>query len=52
MLRAPSSLVDGILWPEFREIKLVLDEYLNEVTERFIREEVYGNDREPQERTG
>jgi len=52
MLRARPSLVDSVLWPEFREIKLVLDEYLNEATERIIREEVYGNDREPQERTG
>ena len=52
MLRAPASLVNGVLWPEFREIKQVLDEYLNEATERIIREEVFGNDREPQERTG
>jgi hypothetical protein len=50
MVRAPASLVEGVLWPEFREIKLLLDEFLNEATERFIREEVYGNDVEPQER--
>jgi hypothetical protein len=52
MLRAPASLVEGVLWPEFREIKLLLDEYLNEATERIIREEVYGNVKEPQERNG
>ena len=52
MLRTPASLVNGVLWPEFGEIKLVLDEYLNEATERIIREEVSGNDNEPQERTG
>jgi len=52
MLRAPTSLVEGVLWPEFREIKVLLDEYLNEATERIIREEVYGNVREPEERNG
>jgi hypothetical protein len=52
MLRVPQSFVDRVLWPEFREIKAALDEYLNEATERIIREEVYQNAREPQERAG
>ena len=52
MVRIPRSFVDGVLWPEFREIKKVLDEYLNEATERIIREEVFQNAREPQERAG
>jgi len=42
----------SLLWPEFREIKLVLDEYLNEAAARIIREEVYGSDKEPQGRSG
>ena len=42
----------AVLWPEFLEIKQVLDEYLNQATERIIREEVFQNAREPQERTG
>ena len=50
MLRVPPSFVDRVLWPEFLEIKEALDEYLNEATERIIREEVYQNAREPQER--
>lgn len=52
MVRIPRSFVDGVLWPEFLEIKKVLDEYLNEATERIIREEVFQNGREPQERAG
>ena len=52
MVRVPRSFIDGVLWPEFLEIKQVLDEYLNEATERIIREEVYQNAGEPQERTG
>jgi hypothetical protein len=52
MVRLPRSFIDGVLWPEFLEIKQVLDEYLNEATERIIREEVYQNAGEPQERTG
>ena len=50
MLRVPSSFVDRVLWPEYLEIKRALDDYLNEATERIVREEVYGNVREPQER--
>lgn len=50
MLRVPRSFIDRVLWPEFLEIKEALDEYLNEATERIIREEVYQNAAEPQER--
>lgn len=52
MLRVPKAFIDGVLWPEFLEIKQALDEYLNEATERIIREEVYQNTKEPQERAG
>jgi hypothetical protein len=52
MLRVPRSFIDGVLWPEFLEIKKALDEYLNEATERIIREDVYQNTKEPQERAG
>ena len=50
MVRVPRTFIDGVLWPEFLEIKKALDEYLNEATERIIREEVFQNGREPQER--
>ena len=47
VLRAPESFIKNTLWPEFLEIKSALDEYLNEATERIIREEVFGNADEP-----
>ena len=52
MVRAPRSFIDRTLWPEYQEIKGALDEYLNEATERIIREEVYGDAREAHERHG
>jgi hypothetical protein len=52
VLRAPRSFIDNTLWPEFLQIKTALDEYLNEATERIIREEVFGNSAEAEERTG
>jgi hypothetical protein len=50
MVRVPRSFVDKTLWPEYLEIKEALDEYLNEATERIIREEVYRDTREAPER--
>jgi hypothetical protein len=50
VLRAPRSFLNNILWPEFLEIKEALDEYLNEATERIIREEVFGDSGEAEER--
>lgn len=52
MLRAPKSFIDYTLWPEFLQIEKALHEYLNEATERIIREEVFGNSEEAEERTG
>jgi hypothetical protein len=46
MVRAPRSFIDRTLWPEYQEIKHALDEYLNQATERIIREEVFGDARE------
>jgi hypothetical protein len=50
VLRAPASFIQNILWPEFVEIKNALDEYLNEATERIIREEVFRVSDEAEER--
>jgi hypothetical protein len=50
MVRAPRSFVDRTLWPEFIEIRQALDEYLNEATERIIREEVFRDAGEAAER--
>ena len=52
MLRAPRSFLDGTLWPEYLQLKAALDNYLNEATERIIRDEVSGDDEEAQERGG
>jgi hypothetical protein len=52
LVRAPKSFVNKTLWPEYLELRDALHEYLNEATERIIREEVYGDSREAPERTG
>lgn len=52
MVRVPKSFVERTLWPEYLEIKTALDEYLNEATERIIREEVYRDAGEAAERAG
>jgi hypothetical protein len=52
VLRAPDSFINGTLWPEFLQIKTALDEYLHEANERIIREEVFGNSEEAEERDG
>ena len=50
MLRVPRSFLDQTLWPEYLELKQALDVYLNDATERIIREEVFGDDEEARER--
>jgi hypothetical protein len=50
VLRAPASFIDKTLWPEFVEIKKALDEYLEQATERIIREEVFRASEEAEER--
>ena len=52
MVRAPRSFVNGTLWPEYQELRQALNSYLNEATERIIREEVYGDAAEASEWAG
>src|ERR1017187_1679879 len=52
LVRAPKSFINKTLWPEYLELRDALNEYLNEATERIIREEVCGDSREAPERTG
>ena len=52
MVRAPRSFIEGTLWPEYQQIRGALDEFLNQATERIIREEVYGDAAEAHERRG
>jgi hypothetical protein len=41
MLTVVPSFVDDLLWPEFNQLAEALREYLDEATERIIREEVF-----------
>jgi hypothetical protein len=43
VVRGPRSFLDTVLWPEFKELSAVLIEYLSSVTERVIRDEVFGD---------
>jgi hypothetical protein len=50
MVRAPRHFVHTTLWPEYLELQAALHSYLNEATERIIRDEVYGDADEAKER--
>ena len=52
MLRVKKSFLDRILWPEYCALREALNEYLLEATERIIREEVFADASEAQERSG
>jgi hypothetical protein len=52
LVRAPKSFINKTLWPEYMQLRDALDEYLNEATERIIKEEVYGDSRDAPERAG
>lgn len=52
IVRAPRSFVEKTLWPEYLELQAALHSYLNEATERIIREEVHRDVREAAERAG
>ena len=50
MLMVVPSFVDGLLWPEFTQLAQALREYLDEATERIIREEVFRDPGDPEAR--
>jgi len=50
VVRAPQSFVDRTLWPEYMQLREALNRYLDEATERIIREEVFGDTEEASER--
>ena len=52
MVRAPRSFMANTLLPEYLELQAALHAYLNEATERIIREEVYKDAGEAVEQTG
>lgn len=49
MVRAPASVVNGTLWPEFLELSEALSAHLLAITDRIIREEVYATTGEADE---
>jgi hypothetical protein len=52
MVRAPHDFVDRVLWPHYLELQAALNAYLDEATERIVREEVYKDARDASERAG
>ena len=52
VVRAPRTFIEITLWPEYLELQAALNSYLNEATERIIREEVFGDAEEAEERAG
>jgi hypothetical protein len=52
MIRAPRRFVDLTLWPEYMQLQAALNSWLNQATERIIREEVFGDAGEAVEWTG
>ncbi|MQX37777.1 hypothetical protein [Roseospira navarrensis] len=49
LVKGPPSFIDGVLWPEFEELDVVLSGYLAEITERLIREAIHGETGEADE---
>jgi hypothetical protein len=49
MVRAPASVVNTVLWPEFQELNDTLSAHLLEITGRIIREEVFAETRDADE---
>ncbi len=43
MVRVPRSFVDETLWPEFRELSDVLQQYLADITNRVIAEGIHAD---------
>jgi len=52
IVRVPPSFLRSTLWPEYLQLRDALNEYLNEATERIIRDEVFGASQEAAERAG
>ena len=49
MIKGPRSFLEEVLWPEFLELNAALTDYLAEITQKIIREEVFGETDEPEE---
>ncbi len=49
MVRAPSSFIDKVVWPEFLQLAELLQSHLGQITDRIIREAVHADASEPEE---
>ena len=49
MVRVPKRFVDETLWPEFQQLSATLRVYLDEITERVVREVLHGDSSEAEE---
>ena len=49
MVRGPKSFLEQVLWPEFLQINEALVDYLAEITDRIIHDEVYGETADAEE---
>lgn len=49
MVRLPETFLNQVLWPECAEMERTLRAYLDEITQKVIREEVYGDTSEAPE---
>jgi hypothetical protein len=50
IVRMPRSFFDSVLWPEFKESNAALTEHLASITDRIIKEEVFSDVGEAEER--
>ena len=50
VVKAPRSFVEQVLWPEFHDLSAALTDYLAEITEKLIREEVHRETADAEER--
>lgn len=50
MVDVVASFVDDLLWPEYTQLAEALRDYLDEATERIIREEVFKDQADPENR--
>ena len=48
MAKVSKRFVDETLWLEFQEMNWILRDYLDEITDRLITEDIYADDSEPE----
>ena len=49
MLKVSSDFVDSVLWPEYEALNSVLHEYINQITDKIITEEIHRDTTDAQE---